>query len=252
MMHGLEKSQEACMQNSKQSMSLPISEIFYSIDGEGIRTGLPVIFIRLFGCNLKCSYCDSLYACTAAEDNSHDTQNFYTMTIERILEVIKQYEPCKAVTVTGGEPLIHENTRYLVMLLRKNGYDVNIETNGAIDLKPFMKYQQSFECGNEYFFTMDWKSISSGESDKMIAGNLNILRACDVLKFVVGSKEDFDQMRELLEQHPELKAKVFVSPIWNQISPRLLVEYVLEYKLTNVRVQVQLHKIIWDPDKRGV
>lgn len=248
----LEKSQEACVQNSEQSMSLPISEIFYSIDGEGIRTGLPVIFIRLFGCNLKCSYCDSLYACIAAEDNSHDTQNFYTMTVDRILEVIKQYEPCKAVTVTGGEPLIHENTRYLVMLLRKNGYDVNIETNGAIDLKPFMKYQQSFECGNEYFFTMDWKSISSGESDKMIAGNLNILRACDVLKFVVGSKEDFDQMRELLEQHPELKAKVFVSPVWNMISPRLLVEYVLEYKLTTVRVQVQLHKIIWDPDKRGV
>lgn len=248
----LEKSQEACVQNSEQSMSLPISEIFYSIDGEGIRTGLPVIFIRLFGCNLKCSYCDSLYACTAAEDNSHAIQNFYTMTIEKILEVIKQYEPCKAITVTGGEPLIHENTRYLVMLLRKNGYDVNIETNGAIDLKPFMKYQQSFECGNEYFFTMDWKSISSGESDKMIAGNLNILRACDVFKFVVGSKEDFDQMRELLEQHPELKAKVFVSPVWNMISPRLLVEYVLEYKLTNVRVQVQLHKIIWDPDKRGV
>ena len=252
MMDALEQSQETCLQNSEQAMSLPISEIFYSIDGEGIRTGLPVIFIRLFGCNLKCSYCDSLYACISSKNNSNDNQNFYTMTIERILEVIKQYEPCKAVTVTGGEPLIHENTKYLVMLLRKNGYDVNIETNGTIDLKPFMNYQQAFEFENEYFFTMDWKSISSGESRKMLLSNLSLLRTMDVIKFVVGSIEDLDQMRELLQQHPEISAKLFVSPVWNQISPRLLVEYVLEHKLTTVRVQVQLHKIIWDPDKRGV
>lgn len=235
-----------------EEFKLPVAEIFYSIDGEGVRTGLPVIFIRLFGCNLNCSYCDTRYACKADEADENGIVGFDMMDFDRIMFNIKQYEPCKCVTLTGGEPLIHENTARLVMLLRQNGYEVNIETNGAVDLRPFIVYQDGFDSPGEYFFTMDWKSISSGESDKMIVENLGVLETHDVIKFVVGSIEDLDQMRELLEHHQGLKAQVFVSPIWNQISPRLLVEYVLEHKLTDVRVQVQLHKIIWDPDKRGV
>lgn len=235
-----------------EAFKLPVAEIFYSIDGEGVRTGLPVIFIRLFGCNLNCSYCDTRYACKADEADENGIVGFDMMDFDRIMFNIKQYEPCKCITLTGGEPLIHENTARLVMLLRQNGYEVNIETNGAVDLRPFIVYQEGFDSPGEYFFTMDWKSISSGESDKMIVENLGVLETHDVIKFVVGSIEDLDQMRELLEYHQGLKAQVFVSPIWNQISPRLLVEYVLEHKLTTVRVQVQLHKIIWDPDKRGV
>lgn len=235
-----------------EEFKLPVAEIFYSIDGEGVRTGLPVIFIRLFGCNLNCSYCDTRYACKADEADENGIVGFDMMDFDRIMFNIKQYEPCKCITLTGGEPLIHENTARLVMLLRQNGYEVNIETNGAVDLRPFIVYQDGFDSPGEYFFTMDWKSISSGESDKMLVENLGVLETHDVIKFVVGSIEDLDQMRELLEHHQGLKAQVFVSPIWNQISPRLLVEYVLEHKLTDVRVQVQLHKIIWDPNKRGV
>jgi 7-carboxy-7-deazaguanine synthase len=231
---------------------LPVAEIFYSIDGEGVRTGLPVIFIRLFGCNLNCSYCDTRYACKADEAAENGIVEFDMMEFDRILYKIKQYEPCKCITLTGGEPLIHKDAARLVRLLRENGYEVNIETNGAVDIRPFIMYQEAFGCDGEYFFTMDWKSISSGESDKMVVDNLSVLKNHDVLKFVVGSTEDLDQMRELLEKNPGLKAQVFVSPIWNQISPRQLVEYVLEHKLTDVRVQVQLHKIIWDPNKRGV
>lgn len=231
---------------------LPVAEIFYSIDGEGVRTGLPVIFIRLFGCNLNCSYCDTRYACKADEAAENGIVGFDMMEFDRILYKIKQYEPCKCITLTGGEPLIHKDAARLVRLLRENGYEVNIETNGAVDIRPFIMYQEAFGCDGEYFFTMDWKSISSGESDKMVVDNLSVLKNHDVLKFVVGSTEDLDQMRELLEKNPGLKAQVFVSPIWNQISPRQLVEYVLEHKLTDVRVQVQLHKIIWDPNKRGV
>lgn len=233
-------------------IKLPVSEIFYSIDGEGVRTGLPVIFIRLFGCNLNCSYCDTRYACKADEADENGIVGFDMMDFDKIMFNIKQYEPCKCITLTGGEPLIHENTARLVMLLRQNGYEVNIETNGVVDLRPFIVYQEGFDSPGEYFFTMDWKSISSGESEKMIVENLGVLETHDVIKFVVGSIEDLDQMRELLEYHQGLKAQVFVSPIWNQISPRLIVEYVLEHKLTDVRVQVQLHKIIWDPNKRGV
>lgn len=235
-----------------EEFKLPVAEIFYSIDGEGVRTGLPVIFIRLFGCNLNCSYCDTRYACKTDEADENGIVGFDMMDFDRIMFNIKQYEPCKCITLTGGEPLIHENTARLVMLLRQNGYEVNIETNGSVDIRPFIVYQDGFDSPGDYFFTMDWKSISSGESDEMIVQNLSVLETHDVIKFVVGSIEDLDQMRELLEHHQGLKAQVFVSPIWNQISPRLLVEYVLEHKLTDVRVQVQLHKIIWDPNKRGV
>lgn len=252
MMDELEKSQEARIQNREQSMSLPISEIFYSIDGECIRTGLPVIFIRLFGCNLNCSYCDTRYACKTDVADDNGAVGYKLMSLDQIFFKIQQYEPCKCVTLTGGEPLIHKDAARLVRMLRENGYEVNIETNGAVDIRPFIMYQEASGCDGEYFFTMDWKSISSGESDKMVVDNLGVLKNHDVLKFVVGSTEDLDQMREFLEKNPGLKAQVFVSPIWNQISPRLIVEYVLEHKLTTVRVQVQLHKIIWDPDKRGV
>ena len=104
----------------------------------------------------------------------------------------------------------------------------------------------------DYFFTMDWKSISSGESDKMFANNLQRLDSNDVLKFVVGDKEDLEQMKGVLDDYPELDAQIYVSPVWGQIEPSEIVEYILNNKLVYVKTQVQLHKIIWDPEKRGV
>jgi len=230
--------------------TLPVSEIFYSIDGEGCRTGAPAVFIRLFGCNLDCRYCDSQYACKGGSDL------FMNLTIEDIIEAVKGYEPCKCVTLTGGEPLIHSKAGKLVAALRELGYWVNIETNGSIDLAKFVREQEELygpkKCAMDYFFTMDWKSFSSGESDKMLESNLNVLTTNDVLKFVVSTHADLDQMKIVLDSHPDLAAQVYVSPVWGEMTAGRIVEYIKDMKLVYVRVQVQLHKIIWNPNKRGV
>lgn len=230
--------------------TLPVSEIFYSIDGEGCRTGAPTVFIRLFGCNLNCRYCDSRYACKS------DSGLFMNLTIEDIVAAVQEYEPCKCVTLTGGEPLIHSKASKLVAALRELGYWVNIETNGSIDLFEFIKAQEGMcgpkKCAMDYFFTMDWKSVSSGEADKMLERNLAVLSTNDVLKFVVGTHVDLDQMKIVLDSHPDLAAQIYVSPVWGEMTAAHIVDYIKEMKLVYVRVQLQLHKIIWNPNKRGV
>lgn len=234
-----------------ETKTLPVSEIFYSIDGEGARTGAPTIFIRLFGCNLKCTYCDTKYACKK-EDGVF---GFEDKTLDEILEAVKTYEPCRCITLTGGEPLIHPAAAELVTLLRANGYWVNIETNGSIDLEPFIEEQEKFgpkKSTMDYFFTMDWKSITSGECTAMLKSNLDLLETTDVLKFVVGNEDDLNQMKKLLEEYPDIDAQIYVSPVWGEITPAHIVEYILNNQLVYVKVQVQLHKIIWHPNKRGV
>ena len=174
------------------------------------------------------------------------------MTVEDIIKVVETFSPCYCITLTGGEPLIHKNAAALVSELRARNYWVNIETNGSVDLSDFISQQEDKKSAMDYFFTMDWKSISSGESDKMFANNLQRLDSNDVLKFVVGDKEDLEQMKGVLDDYPELDAQIYVSPVWGQIEPSEIVEYILNNKLVYVKTQVQLHKIIWDPEKRGV
>lgn len=232
-----------------EERTLLVSEIFYSIDGEGSRTGAPAIFIRLFGCNLDCSYCDSVYACKQL-----DAAEPFTMTIDEIILAAETFAPCKCITLTGGEPLIHKNAAELVDKLRDAGFWVNIETNGSIDLAEFKSKLSKPEKKSpmDYFFTMDWKSISSGEDSKMLKSNLSELDVNDVLKFVVGDECDLTQMALVLQNNPELDAQVYVSPIWGKIEPADIVEFILKNKLVYVKVQVQLHKIIFDPNQRGV
>lgn len=226
-------------------MTLPVSEIFYSIDGEGIRTGLPTTFIRLFGCNLRCSYCDSMYAVEGGSDIKR-------MTVDEILEEVDDYLPCRCITLTGGEPLLNKEVLSLIRRLLAHQYQVNIETNGSIDLQ-YWRDELGDACPqNDYFFTMDWKSISSGVSDKMLASNLQILGEGDVLKFVVGSREDLEQMRAIVKDTFSLRCHIFVSPIWGQIDLADIIDYLKYSELVNVRVQCQLHKIAWDPAERGV
>lgn len=230
-------------------VKLPVSEIFYSIEGEGSRTGLPAVFIRLFGCNLRCSYCDSAYACDAQKGD------FTHKTVDEIIDIVKEYDPCPCVTITGGEPLVIPGVIELVDALRAQNFWVNIETNGSIDLAEFKRNlaEPQLKSAMDYFLTMDWKSISSGESGQMIESNLGVLTMNDVLKFVVADEDDLNQMKTLLTDHAlDLECQVYVSPVWGKISPARLVEYILDNDLTFVKVQVQLHKIIWDPEKRGV
>ncbi len=212
-----------------------VNEIFKSIEGEGIRTGYPVTFIRLYGCNLNCNYCDTRYSC--------EGEDYIEMQIPSIVKEVEQLG-VERITLTGGEPLMHPQVEYLVNALSEEGYEVNIETNGSIDIYPYTLKE-------DVIITMDYKSISSGENSKMNPANFRYLREQDVLKFVVGSKEDLADMKRIIETYSP-GCNIFVSPIFNQIETSEIVEFIKDNKLNEVRVQVQLHKIIWEPSKRGV
>lgn len=212
-----------------------VNEIFSSIEGEGIRAGYPVTFIRLYGCNLHCSYCDTRYSCEGGD--------FKKMSVDEILEQVADLG-FHRVTLTGGEPLIHKDVNDLIMALLKADYELNIETNGAVYIAPYVHSTKTI-------ITLDYKSISSGENGSMWLSNIPILRKRDVLKFVVGSQEDLDDMRRIItEKHP--MCNIYVSPVFGKIEPKAIVEYIKEHKLENCRVQLQMHKFIWPPQQRGV
>lgn len=209
--------------------SMKVIEIFKSIEGEGKRAGVVCTFIRLAGCNLRCSYCDTTYSYTGGTEMSID-------------EIVSQVDT-EHVTITGGEPLLHANVYDLINALHRIGCSINIETNGSIDIK--YSYVPSI------FYTMDYKCPSSGETSKMCEANLMKLAEHDVLKFVVGTREDLDTMKKVLHDY-HIRAQVYVSPVFGKIDPAEIVDYLIENKLYNVFLQLQYHKIIWDPEKRGV
>ena len=220
---------------------MKVSEIFKSIEGEGLRTGLPAVFIRLHGCNLRCSYCDSMYAVEGCD--------YKQINVAQILDAVKEYGDITHVTLTGGEPLIHPDVEDLLRQLSDNGYRVNIETNGTIPCKWHFP---------GLFYTMDWKCKSSGMSAKMKLENLETLGADDVLKFVVGTVEDLEETESVIKKLAEKKSDmphVFVSPVFGKLSNEEIVNWLLNSTTmvkNNARFQVQLHKIIWDPERRGV
>lgn len=221
-----------------------VVEIFSSIEGEGKRTGELTTFIRLYGCNLRCSYCDTTY--------SHTDGEYYEMTLEQILEEVSRRKNIN-VTITGGEPLIHNGIKELICKLLSKGHYVNIETNGTVDTRPIRLY-----CGTDkLFFTVDYKSISSNMNSRMCHNNFEGLCKQDVVKFVVGTMMDlqdaleFIKKRGWLEQFPN-SPKIYFSPVFGQIEMADIVDFMKDENLQGVRLQVQLHKIIWDVNKRGV
>ncbi len=214
----------------------PVAEIFDSIEGEGKRTGYMAVFVRFAGCNIRCTYCDTAYALKES-----DAEEF--LTKEELLGRIRSY-PWKRITFTGGEPLL-QPLQEICDILGEEGYEINIETNGAVPL--LARRPQNL------FYTMDYKCTDSGMKSFMRLPNLKELTEDDVLKFVVSSKTDLEDMKEIIMKYfPQGGPKFYVSPVWGKIEPRELVEYVREEKLAEVCVQVQLHKIIWEPDRRGV
>lgn len=207
---------------------MKVNEIFYSVDGEGKRSGQLAAFIRLTGCNLRCFYCDTKYAFDDGRE----------MTANEIADAVKDY---RNVTLTGGEPLL-QDCHELLSLLRN--HDVNIETNGSIALDDYLKYVG-------VFFTMDFKCYSSRMVDAMKYSNLKNLREKDVLKFVVGGKADLELAREICFEFKP-KSAVYISPVYGKIELSFIVDFMKQYHLEDWRLQVQLHKIIWRPDERGV
>jgi len=232
---------------------MKIVELFKSIDGEGIRTGKIVTFIRSFGCILCCNYCDSIYA----NEVGHGAEP-KDMTVEEIVEYCKSNKT-PYVTFTGGEPLIQKDSAELIEALLEEGFEVNVETCGAVDIQPFKKRlltSLSSYSHERLIFTIDYKSISSGENNKMIPENFTKnLNDWDVVKFVVGTKEDLEDMKRwitTIKNSYSDMPHIFVSPIFGMIEPKQIVEYIIQNDLFDVRMQLQIHKYIWDFNARGV
>ncbi|AZN42191.1 7-carboxy-7-deazaguanine synthase QueE [Paenibacillus albus] len=230
-------------EQEKRSVRLPMVEIFETVEGEGTRAGFPTVFVRLFGCNLRCVWCDTKYSYPPAEAES-------TMTIEDIVAEVTQKYKAEHICMTGGEPLLYgSRSGALLQALCdiERMKDVHVETNGAIDLAPFLRDITSPKAR----YIMDYKLPDSGENEAMIHENFALLREQDEVKFVIASDRDFDAAVETLAKYPT-KALAMFSPVWESMPPARLVEKMLASGLTGVKLNMQLHKIIWDPAKRGV
>lgn len=212
-------------------MKLKIHEIFYSVQGESSRVGLPTVFVRLTGCPMRCVYCDTAYAFSGGSN----------MEISDILAKVAEYNT-RYVTVTGGEPLAQKACLVLLKELCDAGYSVSLETGGAIDISP---------VDTRVSVILDVKTPDSGEVANNKWSNLDHLKKTDEVKFVLCSRADYDWAKQMLAQyHIADKCPVLFSPVYSQVNPTELAEWVLQDKLP-VRMQVQLHKILWG-EKPGV
>lgn len=217
----------------------PVAEKFVSINGEGKRAGELAVFIRFKGCNLKCSYCDTMWA------NSAEC-SVEMLTADDIVKYINE-EGVKNVTLTGGEPLLQKNIDVLVEELMKNNHNVEIETNGSISIKNLS------ESTYRPDFTLDYKLPSSDMEKFMITENYEYLKENDVVKFVAGSLADLKKADEIIKKFSLTeKCLVYISPVFSKINPDGIVEFMKLKHLNKVRLQLQLHKFIWSPDERGV
>lgn len=215
-----------------------IVEKFISIDGEGPTAGELAVFVRFTGCNLRCAWCDTVYSFdTVAE----------TLTPREVYEYIKA-QNVKNVTLTGGEPLMQPQICELLELLDTDeNLTVHIETNGAVDASEFKAKFKNIS------FVFDYKLPSSGMTDKMCEDNLRLADKNDVYKFVVGGSNDLKAAYDVITKYNLIEnTRVYLSPVLGAIEPVEIVEFMKSKNLNNVRLQLQLHKFIWDKDKKGV
>ena len=217
-----------------------VAEKFISINGEGVRAGELAVFVRFQGYDLACHYCNTKWA--LAKDCPYEE-----MSPEQIYAYIKS-TGIKNVTLTGGEPLLHKDMdRLLAILLADEDLRVEIETNGAVDLRKFCA------CPGRPVFTMDYKLPSSGYEKSMVLSNFELLSPDDTVKFVSGSTQDLERAYQVIQEYDLLrKCHVYFSPVFGDIEPAEIVSFMMDHKLNEARLQIQMHKVIWDPDKRGV
>ncbi len=211
---------------------LTINEIFHSIQGESTFMGLPCVFVRLTGCNLRCTWCDTEYA-------------FYegrTMSLDDIIGEVEKYG-CNLVEITGGEPLAQDGVLPLMNMLCDRGYEVLLETSGSINIEPVDSRVRRI---------VDFKCPGSGMEKKNLWENVEYLRSTDEVKFVIGSREDFDWAEDMISRYGlNRRCPVLMSPVFDDLQPIDLAQWILERKI-NVRFQLQMHKFIWEPETRGV
>jgi len=215
-------------------LPLKVNEIFYSIQGESSCAGRPCAFVRLTGCNLRCAYCDTQYA---YEDG-------IWLEIPEILRKVSLFD-CRLVEITGGEPLLQEQTPALIRTLLNQDFTVLLETNGSLDIGA---------VDERCIRILDVKCPSSGESEKNRLENLDVLTPDDELKFVIGSRQDYEYAKFILAtflpERTHLKLPLF-SSVFSRIDTQTLAQWILRDHL-DVRLQIQLHKLIWGPEQRGV
>lgn len=221
-------------------MNFKVVEKFVSINGEGKLSGELAVFIRFKGCNLDCSYCDTKWA----NDKSAE---YEVMTSNQIYDFIKETK-VRNVTLTGGEPLLQKGIDDLLKLLSSDeNLSVEIETNGSVNLKKFKSIKDSIK------FTMDYKLPSSNMEDKMDLSNFDYLNRNDVVKFVVGRIEDLDKTKKIIDKYNlTFNTNVYISPVFEKIELNKIVDYMKDNNMNKVKFQIQIHKIIWSKDKRGV
>jgi len=215
-------------------MPLKVNEIFYSIQGESTYAGRPCVFVRLTGCNLRCTYCDTQYAYKEGG----------IMEVNHIFEQVAPYQ-CRLVEITGGEPLAQDHTPILIESLLDDGYEVLLETNGSMDISGVDE-----RCVK----IVDIKCPSSGMKDRNDLENLKRLSHRDEIKFVLGTREDYEFAKQVIryrELGPKMTSPINFSPIFGQLAPEDLAQWILEDHL-EVRLHLQLHKYIWGPQARGV
>ena len=211
---------------------IKINEIYLSVQGESTHTGLPCIFIRLTGCNLRCSWCDTVYAFHEGKD----------MSIDEILQKVANFG-IHLVEITGGEPLMQDNVYILMRRLIEKGYKVMLETGGSISLERVPK---------DVIKIMDLKCPGSGEQEKNNLDNLKLLAPHDEVKFVILDRKDYEWSRDIIKKYKiNETAHILISPVFDKLELKEMVKWILEDQLP-VRLQTQLHKIIWDKNTIGV
>ncbi len=224
---------------ARRMKKMKVVEKFISINGEGPKAGELSVFIRFKGCNLSCSYCDTKWAnepnCTYEELSPKDILSF-------ILD-----SGIRNVTLTGGEPLLQDEMPQLLDFLASyRDIRTEIETNGSIDLS-------SYTGNMRPSFTMDYKLGSSEMTQAMLHSNLKLLGRNDTVKFVVASLEDLNEANDIITGYALIdKCYVYLSPVFGEMDPAKIVKYMAEHKANGIRLQLQMHKYIWDPEKRGV
>ena len=213
-----------------RNQTVRLSEIFFSLQGEAARSGLPTVFIRLTGCPLRCTWCDTEYAFTGGT----------TTRIENILTEVARF-PTRYICITGGEPLAQKTCLSLITALCDAQYDVCLETSGALDIT---------SVDPRVARIMDLKAPGSGESSKNLISNIDDLRPTDEVKIVLASRTDYDWAKAMISTHGlSVRCDVVLSPVAGQLNPTELAQWILDDGLA-VRFQIQLHKLLWS-DARG-
>jgi 7-carboxy-7-deazaguanine synthase len=231
---------------SNRDGKIPVVEIFQSLEGEGTKAGFPTTFIRLFGCNLRCSWCDTKYSYEPEKPREY-------LKISEVIAQVMQYHN-QNICLTGGEPLFHgeESVKLITALARlETIFDIHVETNGSIDLTPFVKLRnQDAWVNHKLRFIMDYKLPSSGETTRMLTTNFDLLQNQDEIKYVIDDEPDFWAALENLQKW-HIKGQPLFSPVWGKMDLERLAALMLENNVKNAKLNLPFHKVIWG-SKQGV